>query len=80
MGKARGLRAYADGLTAVIAAASDQERAARLSDWRRRILAEADQIDPLASPADLPFDIRPVDLEPYMPRGMSVYRPPDVPD
>jgi hypothetical protein len=82
--KARGLRAYADRLADAASAEADPEHAARMSDWRRRILAEADQIDPLASPADLPFDItddiRPADLEPYMPRGMSVYRPPDVPD
>ncbi len=82
--KARGLRAYADSLAAAVSAEADAEHSARMSDWRRRILAEADQIDPLASPADLRFvvpdDIRPADLEPYMPRGMSAYRPPDVSD
>ena len=82
--KARELRTYADSFAAAVSAEADAEHSGRMSDWRSRILAEADQIDPLASRAELrsivPDDIRPADLEPYMPRGMSVYRPPDVPD
>jgi hypothetical protein len=81
---ARGLRAFANSLAAAVAAEGDPERAARMSDWQRRILSEADRIDPLALPAELSFvipdDIGPADLEPHMPRGMSVHRPPDVPD
>lgn len=81
---ARGLRAYADVLAAAVAHETAPERVARMADWQRRILSEAARIDPLASPDDLSFvlpdDIKPADLEPYMPRGMSVHRPPEVPD
>lgn len=82
--RARGLRAYAERLVAAVAAETDPGRAARMADWQLRIVAKAEQIDPLGSPDELRFvvpdDIGPAELEPYMPNGMSARRPPDVPN
>jgi hypothetical protein len=82
--RAQALRAYADRVAAAATAEPASELSAQMLDWRARIAAEAERVDPLNSRAGLvpvgPAEIQPRDLVPYMPRGMSIYYRPTVPD
>jgi hypothetical protein len=82
-GRAHALREFADRVLARVAAETDPSAAAPMLDWEAAILAEADFVDPLNTPADLrsvePEEITARDLAHYMPRGMSIYYRPVVP-
>ncbi|MCX6395661.1 MAG: hypothetical protein NTV23_04185 [Propionibacteriales bacterium] len=71
------MRAYAADLEASRGGEADR---GVLVEWVEWIRAEADRVDPLLHPKRLgkrtPPEVRSTDLEPFMPRGMSPWRPP----
>jgi hypothetical protein len=82
-GRAHALREFADRVLSRAAAEADLSAAAQMLEWQAAILVEAEWVDPFNTPADLcsvePEEISASDLEPYMPRGMSIYYRPIVP-
>jgi hypothetical protein len=82
-GRAHALREFADRVLARAAAEADPSAAAQMLEWQGAILVEAGRMDPLTTPAELllaePEEITALDLDPYMPRGMSIYYRPVVP-
>jgi len=81
--RADALREFASRVVARAAAEADPSAATPMLEWQAAILVEAERVDPLNAPADLrsvePEEISARDLEPYMPRGMSIYYRPAVP-
>jgi hypothetical protein len=82
--RSRMLRDYADQICPYLSGESDLVDAALLRQWQDAIYEEAKRVDPFESPRQLqwvePAEIRHEDIERYMPRGLSVYRRPEVPD
>jgi hypothetical protein len=82
-GRAHALREFADRVLARAEAEADSSAAAQMLEWQGAILVEAGRMDPLTTPAELrlaePEEITARDLDPYMPRGMSIYYRPVVP-
>jgi hypothetical protein len=82
-GRAHALREFADRVLARAEAEADSSAAAQMLEWQGAILVEAGWVDPLTTPAELrlaePEEITARDLDPYMPRGMSIYYRPVVP-
>lgn len=79
--RATDLRRYATQVDQHAARSVDPNLAQRARDWAAWVHTEADRIDPLQRPEALshakPDQIRPTDLDRFMPRGMSAWRPPD---
>lgn len=78
--RAEDLRRYADRIDRQAEAMDDAEPALQSHQWAAWTRSEADRTDPLLRPTDLvyvkPEEIKESDLDPFMPRGMSVWRPP----
>ncbi|MBT2513097.1 hypothetical protein [Arthrobacter sp. ISL-30] len=79
--RAEDLRRYADRIDRQADAMDDAEASLQAHHWAAWTKSEADRTDPLHRPADLVYvkpaeDIKDSDLEAFMPRGMSVWRPP----
>ncbi|GAP61253.1 hypothetical protein AHiyo1_49350 [Arthrobacter sp. Hiyo1] len=78
--RAGDLRRYADRIDRLADAMDDAEPALQAHQWAAWTRSEADLNDPLLRPTDLayvtPEQIKDSDLEAFMPRGMSVWRPP----
>jgi hypothetical protein len=83
-GRAQALRSYAERITSAASPEVDPGLAAHMLEWRRLIVDEAERIDPLNRPTAMgliePADVKPEDLAPFMPAGMSIYRRPLIPD
>ena len=79
--RAEDLRRYATGIDQHAASLDNPDLNQQLRDWAAWVRSEADRIDPLQQPKNLayvePDEIRSTDLDPFMPRGMSAWRPPD---
>jgi hypothetical protein len=78
--RAEDLRRYADRIDCQAEAMDDAETALQARQWAVWTRSEADRTDPLLRPTGLvyvkPEDIKDSDLDAFMPRGMSVWRPP----
>ena len=81
MRRAEDLRRYAEGINRQADGMDDAGRARLAREWARWARADADRVDPLHDPKNLirlePEEIRERDLDAFMPRGISVWRPPD---
>lgn len=81
MRRAEELRRYAEGIDRQADGMDDAGRALLAREWAQWARTEADRVDPLLDPRNLsriePELIRESDLHAFMPRGMSVWRPPD---
>ena len=79
--RAGDLRRYATGIDQRVTGLDDPDLAQQAHDWAAWIRTEADRIDPLQQPENLayvePDEIRSTELDPFMPRGMSAWKPPD---
>lgn len=79
--RADDLRRYAAQVDQHATSLDDPDVARRVRDWAAWVRTEADRIDPLQRPENLahvePEEIRSIDLDPFMPRGMSAWKPPD---
>jgi hypothetical protein len=79
--RAEELRRYAHAIERQADAADDAEQARQAQQWAAWVRAEADRADPLFRPTDLayvePEEIKGSDLDAFMPRGMSSWRPPE---
>lgn len=74
------IRAYSSRLDSRADKCADPAQAADIREWARWARQQADRLDPLL--ADFagfvePGKVSPVDLEPFMPRGLSAWHPPD---
>ncbi|MDV6300891.1 hypothetical protein R3P82_17410 [Dietzia maris] len=78
---AQSLRGYAAQIDRLAIDFDDPVRSRQARDWSAWIRTEADKVDPLRHAENLtwvePKDIRTTDLDPFMPRGMTAWRPPD---
>jgi hypothetical protein len=78
--EALAIRAYRDRLDALAAQCGDAGRAGQIRAWAAWAGQEADRADPLTRPADLawvvPAEVRPADLDPFMPPGLTARYPP----
>ncbi|WP_344067594.1 hypothetical protein [Nostocoides vanveenii] len=80
MHRAADLRAYADAVENVLPGLADQEQSAA-REWASWIRLEADRCDPLLVTAELryhrPENLPWVEVDRFMPRGMSSLKPPE---
>lgn len=80
MRRAEDLRRYAEAVDRRADGMDDAGRALLARQWAQWARTEADRVDPLLSPENLariePEQVRDSDLEAFMRRGMSVWRPP----
>lgn len=74
---------YVEALEKKSSTLANQGEADQVRAWARWSRSEADRVDPLLRPADLqyiePDEVTDIDLDPFMPRGMTARRPPDEP-
>jgi hypothetical protein len=78
--EAESIRAYSSRLESRADKCADPAQAANMREWARWARQQADRIDPLlADFAGLaePGEVGPADLEPFMPRGLSAWQPPN---
>lgn len=75
------IRAYCDRLDEVLQRTEDHDQTVQQREWVAWARAEADRIDPLLQPEALayrvPEEISPSELDRFMPKGMSAWRPPN---
>ena len=80
MRRAEDLRRYAEAIDRQAGGMDDAGRALLARQWAQWARTEADRVDPLLDPENLawvePEQVRESDLDALMPRGMSVWRPP----
>lgn len=80
MRRAEDLRRYAEAIDRQAGGMDDAGRALLARQWAQWARTEADRVDPLLDPENLawvePEQVRESDLDAFMPRGMSVWRPP----
>lgn len=80
--RAEDIRAFAEKIDCQSERTDDPELALRTRHWADWMRSEADRTDPLCRATDLtyynPEEIKDSDLEPFMPRGASVWRPPPL--
>jgi len=78
--QAEAIRGYCARLDALAQECGDPGRAAQIRAWAAWARQEASRIDPLSHPDQLtyviPQEVSPADLEPFMPKGLSAWRPP----
>lgn len=78
---AQRLRGYAAQIDRLAIDLEDPVRSRRARDWSAWIRTEADTVDPLRHAENLtwvePKDVQTTDFDPFMPRGMTAWRPPD---
>ncbi|NKT05213.1 hypothetical protein GS485_11300 [Rhodococcus hoagii] len=78
---AEAIRAYCSRLDSVAESSGGSAHADKIAEWARWARSEADRIDPICQPEELAFEtpseILPTDIAPFMPEGMSPWRPPD---
>ena len=80
LAKAEDLRRYAARLQSLVHSGEAARYADEIRGWTTWVLTEADRIDPLRHPEELRLvrpEIRPSDLDKFMPRGLSAWGPPD---
>ena len=80
-GQAEAIRGYCARLDALAQESGDPGRAGQIRAWAAWARQEADRLDPLRQPGELttvvPPEVKPSDLQPFMPRGFSAGYPPD---
>ena len=79
--EAEAIRDYCARLDSLAKECGDFERADQIRGWAAWARQEADRIDPVRHPDRLSYcgaeEVRPSDLEKFMPRGLSAWHPPD---